>query len=371
MIILAIDLGKFNSMCCFFDTETFKHSFWNASTTRPYLRTLLENRHCDLVVMEACGPSGWISDLCHALGIPTLICSTNEEAWRWKNVKRKTDKDDALKLARLAMLEQLKPVHIPTAEVREHRTLVKYRKTLDQRINRLKNSIRSLFANRGIEIARGARAWFSGRERIDSFRKPLADCTKEEFWQGQLDLELEQLDAVRQQLAKVDRRLEQLARQDPRIQRLQTIPGVGRKTAEVLVTALDEPHRFENSRQVSAYLGLVPRQYQSGETDRHGRITKRGSRLVRTILVECAWVSLRYNAWSRRTYDRIHGGQRTRKKKAAVALARKIAVVAWAMLKNETDWDPQRVSDKLPDPVTDRRDRETPPDALRLQLTSP
>jgi len=54
--------------------------------------------------MEACGPSGWISDWCHELKLKTLVCSTNEEAWHWKNVKRKTDKDDALRLARMAML---------------------------------------------------------------------------------------------------------------------------------------------------------------------------------------------------------------------------------------------------------------------------
>ena len=58
MIILAIDLGKFNSMCCFFDTETQQHSFWNAATTRAYLATVLKTHQIDLVVMEACGPSG-------------------------------------------------------------------------------------------------------------------------------------------------------------------------------------------------------------------------------------------------------------------------------------------------------------------------
>ena len=158
MIILAIDLDKFNSMCCFFDTETQEYRFWNTATTRSYLTTVFRNHQIDLVVMEACGPSGWICDLCQELGLETLACSTNEEAWRWKNVKRKTDKDDALKLARLAMMRQLKPVHVPTHQGREHRTLVKYRKTLDQRITRIKNSIRSLFANRGLEIDRGRRA---------------------------------------------------------------------------------------------------------------------------------------------------------------------------------------------------------------------
>ncbi len=136
--------------------------------------------------------------------------------------------------------------------------------------------------------------------------------------------------------------METIAKDDERIQRVQTIPGVGRRTAEAIVTTLGDVDRFDNARQVSSYIGLVPRQYQSGETDRNGRITKRGSRLLRTLLLECAWVSVRYNDWSRATYDRIHGGQKTRKKKAAIALARKIAVVAWAMLKNKTDWDPEK-----------------------------
>ena len=108
--IVAIDLGKFNSMCCFFNTDTQEHSFLAAETSRNYFRKLLTTHHCDLVVMEACGPSGWTNDLCHELGVETLVCSTNEEAWRWHNVKRKTDRDDTLKLARLAILGQLKPV---------------------------------------------------------------------------------------------------------------------------------------------------------------------------------------------------------------------------------------------------------------------
>ena len=91
---------------------------------------------------------------------------------------------------------------------------------------------------------------------------------------------------------------------------------------------------------MSAYFGLVPRQYQSGETDRNGRIAKRGNPLARTILVECAWESLRYNPWAKGVYERISGKQKTRKKKAGVALARKIAVIAWAMLRDEKDWDP-------------------------------
>jgi transposase len=343
MKILALDLGKFNTMCCFFDTATRQVRFLTASTCPRYFTTLFKSEKFDIVVMEACGPSGWINDLAVSMGLKTFVCSTNEEAWRWANVKRKTDKDDALKLARMFAMRELKAVHMPSPEHREFRSLVKYRKSLDQRINKLKNTIRAWFVNHGISIDSGDRAWHTGRERINSFRKPLPQCSPNELWKGELDIELTLLDSLTEQLDVVIKKLETIGKNDARIARIRSIPGVGPRTAEILVACIDDPHRFESGRQVSAYFGLVPRQYQSGETDRNGRITKRGNPLARTILVECAWASMRYNPWTKGVYDRICGKQKTRKKKAAVALARKLAVIAWAMLRDEKDWNPQHM----------------------------
>lgn len=126
MLILAIDLGKFNSMCCFFDTDTQEHRFQKVPTCRGYLKSFLQAHSIGKVVFEACGPSGWLHDLCQELEPETLVSSTNDEAWQWKKTKRKTDKDDALKLARLAMLNQLQPVHMPAPQGRELRMLVKH-----------------------------------------------------------------------------------------------------------------------------------------------------------------------------------------------------------------------------------------------------
>jgi transposase len=341
MIILALDLGKFNTMCCVFNTETRKHEFINAATERNYLTTLLKKTKCDLVVMEACGPCGWINDLAISLGHKTLVCSTNEDAWKWSNVKRKTDKDDALKLARMASMGELKPVHMPSVQHREFRSLVKYRKTLDNRITKTKCTIRAWFVNQGISIDSGEKAWNTGRVHINSFRKPLAECSPNELWKAELDLELTQLDTLATHLDLITKKLDAIGRNDPRIQRVMSIPGVGPRTAEIIVACIDDPYRFQNGRQVSAYFGLVPRQFQSGMTDRNGRITKRGNPLARTILTECAWASLRYNPWAKAIYERISGKQKTRKKKAAIALARKIATIAWAMLRDEKDWDPR------------------------------
>ena len=345
MKILALDLGKFNSVACYFDSKTRRAKFLTTPTNREYLASVFADCGAELVVMEACGPSGWINDLAQTYGLKTLVCSTNEEAWRWANVKRKTDRDDALKLARMAAMGELKGVHVPSPVHREFRSLVKYRKTLDRRINKAKNTIRAWFVNHGIEIASGEKAWHTGREKINSFRKTITECGADELWKGQLDIELTILDSLTKQLDTVVKRLEAIGKQDDRIQRVQTIPGVGPRTAEILVACIDDPHRFENGRQVSAYFGLVPRQYQSGETDRNGRITKRGNPLARTILVECAWASLRYNSWAKGVYERISGKQKTRRKKAAIALARKLAVIAWAMLRDEMDWEPAKMID--------------------------
>ncbi len=98
------------------------------------------------------------------------------------------------------------------------------------------------------------------------------------------------------------------------------------------------PERFRKSCEVSAYIGMVPKELDSGETERHGRITRHGSRLVRSLLVEVAWAGLRHNPWVRETYQRISGGKKARKKIAIVAVGRQLLVRCWAMLRDNSPW---------------------------------
>lgn len=340
--ILAIDLGKFKSVTCLLDSATNQTEFWTMATDRDYLLTVLKNYTPDLVVIESCGLAGWVHDICTEEGYEVLVCNPNQEAWKWKRIKRKTDRDDALKLAKLAALEQLVPVYIPCRQQREYRRLVKYRQVVLGRINRVQNNIRAIFAQRGIEMVRGQKAWALERlELIAQHRKPLAECSLADLWRGELDLELIQLQHLRQHQYEIHKQLQALARADERVQLLQTIPGVGRKTAEVVVAYLDDPHRFQNARQISSYAGMVPRRYQSGEMDRQGRIHKRGPRQLRSALVEAAWLMLRYNPWAKSVYDRLTSGQKTRKKKAIVAVARKLLVRCWVMLLRKEPWNPE------------------------------
>lgn len=339
MKILAIDLGKFNSVACLFDSNLNQSEFETIATQRWAFEQLLSRTQPEQVIIETSSISGWVHDLCCGLGYKVLVANPSTEAWRWKNVKRKTDRDDALKLAKLAAFDQIVSVHIPVAERRQYRRLVKYRKTLVGRINRVQNNIRALFDQQGIGIPQGHRAWtVVGLETLGSYRKALHECDFHEFWKGELDLELQSLDGLWEQLKAVDDQLEKIAKQDEQVKLLQTIPGVGRRTAEVIVAAIDDPNRFQNVRQISAYAGLVPAQRQSGQTNRMGKITRRGSRILRSALVEVAWAMLRYNPWASALYQRICGGQKTRKKIAIIAVARKLLVRCWAMLRRKQSW---------------------------------
>jgi len=131
-----------------------------------------------------------------------------------------------------------------------------------------------------------------------------------------------------------------LGRREGQVQRMRTIPGVGARLAEAFVASVDDPRRFRTGRQVGSYFGLTPRQYQSGSADRQGRISGQGNRLVRSLLVEVSWLGLRTNEWMRAIYERVRRGSRSRKKIAIVAVARRLAVLCWALMRYESRWGP-------------------------------
>jgi transposase len=175
-----------------------------------------------------------------------------------------------------------------------------------------------------------------------------------------LEVSLTEYRQVCELVAQAEARLDALGKQSPDVVLLETVPGLGPRTAETVAAYLHGAgQRFENGKQVSAYSGLVPRQHQSGEMDRRGRITKRGPAILRKMLVECAWCMIRYNAWGRGVYQRLTGGGQRRKKQAIVALARKILVRCWAMLRDKKSWhDPQTGPKPTLPPSKQRRQAE-------------
>lgn len=341
MKILALDLGKFKSVACVYETTTGRHSFETTTTRAQALHDLLVEHEPERVVIEICSIAGWVCDLVRTLGIEIEVTSTMHEAWRWKHVKRKNDRADALKLAQLSAMNQLRLVHVPERETRQWRALINYRHRLIRQRTSSKNHIRDVLNREGLWLARGAAAWtIKGMTELAALAQPLTEVALGELWRGELAVELMHLQTIERQLRQVEAKLDELGRGEQRVQLLQTIPGVGPRLAEALVTLIDNPHRFKRGKEVGAYLGLVPKQIQSGESNRLGRITRAGSRVLRSLLVEVSWVGLRYNSWMRSVYERTRRNSRTRKKIAIVAVARKLLIRCWAMLRDGTAWRP-------------------------------
>ena len=337
--ILAIDLGKYKSVSCLYHRDTAEVQFATFETGRIELQKLVERHRPNVVVIEACALAGWVQDLCQELNVRLLVANTSSEAWKFKHAKRKTDRDDALRLAQLTAMNQLPTVAIPQKTVREERSLMASRQMLVGRRVAVQNRIRATLMMQGLTAPCGKSAWTEvGLAGIEQMAKPLADCAGEELWRGLLDLGLTEYRQIVALLKSMEAVLNARAAANPAVQLLQTIPGVGPRTAEVVNAYLDDPKRFKNRKQVSAFSGMVPKQYQSSETDRKGRITRRGPALLRKMLVECAWCALRYNAWAREIYARLTAGGTTRKKPAIVAVARRLLVICWAMLRDGKPW---------------------------------
>jgi transposase len=151
---------------------------------------------------------------------------------------------------------------------------------------------------------------------------------------------------VNDEIEAADRRLVRTAKTDPIVQRLQSAPQVGPITALAFVAALDGVRRFRNAHQVESYLGLVPRERSSGEHQLRGRIAKTGDKRVRWLLVETAWrLMMRRSKTSVVPLQAWTTKISTRRGRtiAAVALARRLAGILYAMWRDDRDFDQQRI----------------------------
>ncbi len=341
--IIALDLGKFKTVACVMNVADRSHVFETIEMSPAAVHELLARHATDpaeqtLVVLETCDCCGWVYDLCVALGLSAKVVAANSEAWQWRRVKRKTDRDDALKLAKLALLDQLTVVHMPSPEQRQRRRLILHRRSVVSRRTQSRNAIRSIFSQQGLPLVRGGKQWTkAGIEQLKTHARPLAECDDAlDLWRGRLHAELQLMADADAQLKIFDRKLDGLSKEDDRVQLLQTIKGVGPRVAEAVVMHLDDVSRFASAEHVASYAGLVPKQIESGEMSRRGHITRRGPSLLRSMLVESAWVVWRHNDWAKAWVNKISRGSKARRKIGIVALARRLLTILWAMLRDNT-----------------------------------
>jgi len=339
--IVAIDLGKNKSVFCELDRRSLKTQYRTVRTHPQAFHDQfadLDPAH-SIVLLEVGSQAGWVSDLLRTMDLDFKVANTNDPAWKWSNNPTKSDKTDAHRLAMMYHHGFFPEVYIPRKEVRQKRSLIYYRQKIVHRITQVKNSIRALLCTVGMDLPAGRAGWT--KKQLQELNKDAIpfDAIKDpcDVWRGQLYAELQQYTALQEQLDQVTAKLDVLNKPKAAVTLLQTVPGVGPRTAEAIVAVIDDPHRFKSCRQVCNYVGFTPRRYQSGQMERSGRISKRGNPLLRMLLVQAGWASLRY-AWARQIYQRIGRGSIKRRKIAIIAVARHILMRCWAMLRDHRPW---------------------------------
>ena len=241
---------------------------------------------------------------------------------------RKSDKLDAEVLAVFLALDMIPEAYRPTKRQRAHRILVRQRSYLSRRLTSVRNKIRRIMSN-------------YNADREDLFTEAglvyLSKTAVLEADRFVLDQLLVEWRMYTEQLAAADKRLAEFAQEAPVKEAearaiLDTIPGVGPVTIDVVVSELGDIRRFRSQKKVCAYAGLVPGQRESAGRTRELSITKEGSKLWRWVLVQAAWRLVNQTARWRRIFDGLL--KRRGKKKAIVAVARRLLCVMVSMLQS-------------------------------------
>jgi transposase len=283
----------------------------------------------DEIVLEATGNTSAIARLLSPFVARVVIANPNQvRAIAWAKVK--TDKIDARVLAKLHVSGFLPEVWMPDEETEARRRVSAERTQLVAQMTRLKNRIHSILHAHLIPPYQGS--LFSKRGRAWLEALPLAEDQRRVILRH-----AGELDRLGAELAELDKSLAQKALDDPQVRRLMTITGVNATVAVSVLAAIGDIKRFSSPQKLVSYFGLNPKVRQSGDKPAyHGRISKQGRAHARSMLVEAAWVISGVPGPLRAFFVRIRN--KRGKSVAAVATARKLAVIVWHMLSKDEDY---------------------------------
>jgi transposase len=261
------------------------------------------------------------------LGHTVWIGHANEIRRR-ANWRQKNDRRDAELILEIMLKGDFPKIHSHSRESVEALRMLRYRARLVKMRTMISNNLQAIAISSGL-TERSRMLSRAGQQRLRNARMTPAIKHQSE------DL-LTLLVPLNERIAKVDRWLKEQASTDERVKLLMTHPGVGVLTALGVVHTLEPFNRFSKQRSVVAYVGLEPRERSSGERKRYIGISKAGSRLLRFLLGEAAHVAVRFDPDLKQFYERV--GMRRGKSKATVAVARKLLIRCWIMLRNNIDY---------------------------------
>ena len=328
MLIIGCDFHSRMQQIAMLDTETGelveKRLEHESGEAKRFYEELQEPA---LVGIETTGYTRWFAELLAELGHELVVGEAGKiRAQRPR--KQKHDRGDAEHLLHLLVRGDFPKIWLPSAEERDVRVLVEHRHQLVELRTRAKNGLQAMALSYGLR--RRGRLW-SERGQEELKKLPL----REGMERRREDL-LRLLGQLNTWVKELDRRIEEEVARREDAQRLMTHPGVGAQTALATVLVLGPVERFPDSRHLTSYLGLIPREDSSAGRQRFGHLTKQGNRLMRFLLVEAAQTASRYDPGLRRAYRRL--AFRKGAALAKVAVARKLAIRLYIMLRDRIDY---------------------------------
>ncbi|NCD18046.1 MAG: IS110 family transposase, partial [Actinobacteria bacterium] len=332
---IGIDMGdKSHRICLLDDCQVV--AMESVANTRHAIRKYFGDIEPCLVAMEAGTHSGWVSRILEELGYEVIVANPRKVRAIWDSVDKNDDRDAEM-LARIANLdpELLYPIHHRGAEAHADLAVVKARNIAVKVRSSLISSVKGTVKAMGERISKCS---------PESFHKKLQEEMPEEL-RPALEPVRQCIEELTVRIRYYDKLIEQMCEEKyPETKILRQICGVGPVTALAFVLTIEEDDRFVKSRDVGAYFGLVPKRDQSGETDKQLHITKAGNGYMRTLLVGCAQYILGAHGpdcdLKRFGLKLAERGGKNAKRRAVVAVARKLAVLMHRLWVTGAEYDP-------------------------------
>ncbi len=342
MYYCGLDVASMSSYVYVSDQQGGKVTSGEVATTKSALEARLRayvGRGGLSVAVEAGNQTAWIYEVLVALGAQVTVVNP-AQVKAIAQSRRKTDKIDAKILCDLLRMGGLPhPVHMPGRTARALRGFLAARRQLIAARTKLCNVVRGMLRQEGIKLPMRGLSTFRAWRALLARGYELAHLPKI------LDGYFAAFESLTHSIRDLNKEITQYERQDPRSARLRTIPRVGQIAAMTFLAAVDDVHRFPSSRKLVGYSGLAPSVRSSGERTEYGAITRQGRSELRAVFVQVAHgvaIDKRRSTHALRKWF-AQVAKKRGKRTALVALARRMLVIAYRLLKDETDFDAGRL----------------------------
>ncbi len=323
MSYIGIDLHTTQLTVCYLKTaEEYEFKKYRLEEIEQFLADLTQT---DQVAVEATGNTRWLVNPVKEKVGRVVIVNPREFEVIKQSVK-KTDKQDALSLARFLAVDMLPEVRARSERAETVQRINETRSKLVRLKTALLNKIHALAVSTGRKLKKESLASERGLEKVLSFEWTASERVE-------LEIIIEQIRSLKVGIGKLDKVLEEQSKQLSGFENIITVTGIGARSAGVLLSVIGEVEDFADENKLASYFGIVPKVANSNEKVSHGHITKRGSKTGRTTLVQCTLVAIRHNSYLKKYYEQVKA--RRGHGKAKIAAARKYLGIIYNTLKNK------------------------------------